>query len=158
MLSLGPLAYPHRNLAQLLTWLPPQRSKSTILWTTNLVACFQKPNPQSCFIYLGLWSGMTIHFRIRMPYGDTSIGNKDAYLWHDNILPHPMPRTTLYLTPIHPLPLVVHVSKVFIVPNHRPSVVHSHPTNGWTQDGVWMRMDMAGQRMLWFGNWKRRIV
>ncbi|KAF9042449.1 hypothetical protein BJ165DRAFT_1595649 [Panaeolus papilionaceus] len=41
-----------------------------------------------------------------------SIGNEDADAWH------------------------VQVPKALITPNHRPSVAHSHPTNGWTQDGV----------------------
>ncbi|KAF9042451.1 hypothetical protein BJ165DRAFT_1406102 [Panaeolus papilionaceus] len=127
MLSLVPLAYPHWNWAQLVTWLPPQRSKSTILWTTNLVACFQKPNPRPCFNILrilerdnntlsdkdAIWqrTGMSGHGEIMNLFSVSlypSIGTEDADAWH------------------------VQVFKLLITPNHRPSVADSHPTNGRT--------------------------
>ncbi|KAF9042457.1 hypothetical protein BJ165DRAFT_1406105 [Panaeolus papilionaceus] len=81
-----------------------------------------------------------------------SIGNEDADAWHDDTPPHPMPHTTLCLTPIHPLPLVVQFSKVLIVTDHRLSVTHSHLTNGRAQDGFWSNMDVTGQPVLWFRN------
>ncbi|KAF9035280.1 hypothetical protein BJ165DRAFT_1533773 [Panaeolus papilionaceus] len=150
-----------------MTWLQPQRSKSTILWTTNLVASFQKPNPQPCFNILcilerdnntlsdkdAIWrrTWMSGHGEIMNLFSVSlypSIGNEDADAWHDNILPHAMPRTTLCLTPVHPSPPLAQVSEVLITPNHCPPVVHSHPTNGRAQDGFWSNMDVTGQRVL----------